>query len=249
MDNTGNLYGTAPYGGSTAFELTHGSGGWNEIVIHRFGVDKGDGAGPYAGLILDSAGNLYGTTYAGGTGCAGDGCGTVYELTPVSGGGWKETVLHAFNNNGKDGYAPGNQPLALDHAGNLYGTTETGGCCGGTVFKLTPGSKGRWKETIIHNFRPGADGSFAGAGVVMDRAGSLYGTTDDGGDPNCGCGVIYKLSQNKKGKWAYTVLYRFNGTEGAIPAGNLTLDKKGNLYGGTVLGGTTGNGVIFELTP
>jgi uncharacterized repeat protein (TIGR03803 family) len=246
-DMSGNLYGTAPNGGSTAFQLTPDSDGWSETVLHRFGVKKGDGAAPYAGLILDSAGNLYGTTSGGGIGCGSEGCGTVYEIEHT-GSGWKEHVLHAFDNNGKDGYTPGGGALVMDGSGNLYGTTETGGCCGGTVFKLTPDSPGRWKETILYNFKPGANGWFPGAGVVMDKAGNLYGTTDDGGT-SCSCGVVYKLAPGNNGKWAYTVLHRFRGFDGAIPTGNLILDDKGNLYGGTVLGGPLNDGVVFELTP
>ena len=248
MDAAGTLYGTAAYGGSTAFELTFSSSGWNETLLHGFGVGKGDGAGPFAGLILDSVGNLYGTTAAGGVGCAGEGCGTVYELTPVS-GGWNETVLHSFDNNGKDGVTPGSGSLILDASGSLYGTTEVGGAKGwGTVFKLKPGADGKWTETILHNFRQGTTGSFPAAGVVMDKAGNLYGTTVDGGS-GADCGVVYRLAPKPKREWKYTVLHPFYGYDGCVPAGNLIIDKKGNLYGGTVLGGTTGNGVIFKLTP
>jgi len=248
MDKAGNLYGTAPYGGSTVFELTPGSGGWNEKVLHRFGIRKGDGAAPFAGLILDAAGNLYGTTVGGGTGCAGNGCGTVFELTPTSNGNWKELVLHRFDNNGKDGATPGWGALLMDGAGSLYGTTAGGGCCDGVVFKLTPGSGGHWTETILYTFRGGASGFEPGAGVVMDKAGNLYGTTIAGGS-GCGCGVVYELSPNAKGKWKYTVLHTFLGSDGAQPDANLILDDKGNLYGTTATGGANGGGVVFELTP
>jgi uncharacterized repeat protein (TIGR03803 family) len=260
MDESGNLYGTTPKGGTpttnggTLFELTPGSGGSNETVLYRFCVSMPvceDGGAPSAGLILDAAGNLYGTTGYGGTGCVGEGCGTVYELTPVSGGGWNETVLHRFHNNGKDGYTPGSGAVLMDGSGSLYGTTEVGGTIGyGTVFRLTPGPHGRWKEIVIYDFKPGASGWFPGAGVVMDKAGNLYGTTDSGGEPFCDCGVIYKLAPGPKGKWTYTVLHEFGiGDDGGVPAGNLVMDTEGNLYGGTVLGGAYGIGVIFELTP
>jgi len=251
VDNAGNLYGTAPNGGEydngTVFALTPGPDGWNEKTLYAFGAHKDDGDAPFAGIILDAAGDLYGTTASGGGKCGS--CGIVFELAPTSGGGWKELVLHRFDNNGKDGGTPGNGALMMDSSGNLYGTTEGGGCCGGVVFKLTPGSDGRWKETILYDFIPGANGSFPAAGVVMDKSGNLYGTTVDGGSPTCGCGVVYKLAPGKNGKWTYTVLHRFSGIDGAIPEGNLTIDDKGNLYGGTVLGGATGNGVIFEITP
>jgi uncharacterized repeat protein (TIGR03803 family) len=245
MDSVGNLYGT----GHAVFELKPTSGGWNEKVLHRFcsWTNCRDGDGPFAGLILDASGNLYGTTEAGGGICGS--CGVVFELTPTSGGRWKELVLHRFDNNGKDGYTPGGGALMMDGSGNLYGTTETGGCCGGTAFKLTPGSGGHWKETILYNFKPGAGGWFPTAGVVMDKAGNLYGTTVDGGNASCSCGVVYKLAPGAKGKWTYTVLHRFSGTDGAIPAGNLILDDQGNFYGGTVLGGPANDGVVFELTP
>jgi uncharacterized repeat protein (TIGR03803 family) len=269
MDAAGNLYGTA----AVAFELSPGFGDWTETVLHQFGVKRGDGAGPYAGLLLDAAGNLYGTTEGGGNQCGSSGCGTVYELTRDQRGEWMEIVLHRFDNNGTDGVGPGSGALFMDGSGSLYGTTTGGGvnACGGfaeylngrlaehapsadigncgTIFKLTKGGKGIWKEAILYNFKSGSSGHLPFAGVVMDKSGNLYGTTDGGGNSS-GCGVIYKLAPQPKGKWKYTVLYTFSGgSDGCIPAGNLVFDKKGNLYGGTVLGGTTGNGVIFELTP
>ena len=242
MDNAGNLYGTTE---TTAFELRRTSGGWKEIVLHRFGIRKGDGAAPFAGVILDASGNLYGTTYAGG---AYNG-GTVYEVQHTA-GGWKEKVLHSFYLSQTDGNTPGWGALFMDSSGSLYGTTAGGGCCGGVIFKLTPQSGGRWKETILYNFQKGATGYSPNAGVVMDKAGNLYGTTDYGGDPSCDCGVIYKLAPDAKGTWTYTVLHTFGiGNDGGVPEGNLVMDSKGNLYGGTVLGGTYGGGVVFELTP
>jgi uncharacterized repeat protein (TIGR03803 family) len=242
MDGSGSLYGTTR---TTVFELLPRTGGWKENILHRFGIRKGDGGAPYAGLILDAAGNLYGTTRGGG---AYNG-GTVYEVQYTS-GGWKEKVLHSFHLSQTDGNTPGWGSLFMDSSGSLYGTTAGGGCCGGVVFKLTPESNGRWKETILDNFHRGVTGYSPNAGVVMDKAGNLYGTTDYGGDPYCGCGVIYKLSPGPKGKWSYTVLHEFGiGNDGGVPEGNLVMDSKGNLYGGTALGGTYGGGVVFELTP
>jgi uncharacterized repeat protein (TIGR03803 family) len=252
MDKDGNLYGTTPYGGDadaygTVYQLTPGSGGWEESVLYGFTGNSGDGDGyaPYAGVILDANGNLYGTTEVGGYQCGSSSYGTVYELAPESGGQWRETILFRFN--GKNGQFPGDGALYMDRHGALYGTTENGGSYGGVVFKLTPKGNGHWKETTIYDFQGGANGWLPGAGVVMDKSGNLYGTTDGGG---VGCGVIYRLAPELKGKWRYTVLHTFGvGSDGCAPAGNLVLDKKGNLYGGTVLGGTTGNGVIFEITP
>jgi len=137
--------------------------------------------------------------------------------------------------------------LVLDSEGRLYGTTDVGGATGnGTIYRLTPQSGGRWKETILYSFKGGAGGQEPSAGVVMDQAGNLYGTTIGGG---CGCGVVYKLAPQAGGKWKYTLLHTFVGSDGAQPDANLILDGKGNLYGTTATGGAGGAGVAFELTP
>jgi len=238
-DRKGNLYGTA----GVVFELSPASGGWHEKVIHRFTKPK-DGGGPYAGLILDVAGNLYGTTEGGGAHLYG----TVYEVRHTS-SGWKEQVLHSFPSFRGDGRTPGVGALIMDGSGAIYGTTAGGGCCGGVVFRLTPGSGGRWKETILYEFQGGAAGFEPGAGVVMDHAGNLYGTTIAGGSTQCSCGVVYKLAPRAKGKWNYTVLHVFTGYDGAQPDANLILDSQGNLYGTTATGGVYGGGVVFEITP
>jgi uncharacterized repeat protein (TIGR03803 family) len=244
MDKAGNMFGT----GYAAFELSPGFEGWKEVALHDFTCRNADGCEPLAGVILDAAGNVYGTTEMGGNPRCGGGCGTVYELQPTS-GGWKEHILHDFGAIG-DGAVPGVGALTLDSAGNLYGTTGGGGATGyGTVFKLTPQPDGHWKETILHNFTGGAQGVQPAAGVVMDKARNFYGTTTAGGDPNCGCGVVYKLSPGSNRKWIYTVLHRFTGYDGAGPNANLILDDKGNLYGTTTTGGAGGYGVAFELTP
>jgi uncharacterized repeat protein (TIGR03803 family) len=246
MDGAARLYGTA----SVAFELSPGSDGWKEIVLHTFGDEGNDGYDPYAGLILDAAGNLYGTTQHGGgsKNCDG-GCGTVFELSPTSGGKWKEHILHRFGSSG-DGAFPGVGALVLDSAGNVYGTTQIGGPAGyGTVFKLARTANGGWEETILHSFADDSNGGYVAAGVVFDPAGNLYGTTGGGGDPNCGCGVVYELSPGSDGKWTYKLLHTFIGSDGAGPGANLILDDKGNLYGTTVTGGAGGYGVAFELTP
>jgi uncharacterized repeat protein (TIGR03803 family) len=245
MDDAGNLFGIA----GVAFELSPGADGWTETVLHDFSGQNGDGSDAYAGLILDTAGNLYGETEGGGTSTrCGGGCGTAYQLRPVSGGGWKEHILHDFGAIG-DGAFPGG-PLLLDSTGNLYGTTGVGGATGnGTVYRLTLESDGRWKETILHDFTGGANGIEPGGGVVMNKAGNLYGTTIGGGSPNCECGLVYKLSPGTGGKWNFKVLHTFVGTDGAQPAANLTLDDKGNLYGTTITGGAGGYGVAFQLTP
>ena len=247
MDGSGNLYGTAS---TTAYELSldPDTGSWSETILHRFGIKTGDGAAPYAGLILDTSGNLYGTTESGGIGCAGEGCGTVYELEHTA-NGWAETILHYFDNNDVDGYTPGNGALFMDSQGQLYGTTESGGSGtgSGTVFRLTPEADGHWKETILYSFNS-SGGSGPAGGVVMDNYGSLYGTATSGGAP--GCGVVYKLAPGPKDKWTYTVLHTFGyGNDGCMPTANLILDSQGNLYGDTAIGGAYGAGTVFELTP
>jgi uncharacterized repeat protein (TIGR03803 family) len=184
FDSAGNLYGTAYYGGiygyGTVFELIPNNGKWTEKVLHSFNYDGKDGASPYAGLILDSAGNLYGTTQEGGTGtgCY-RGCGIVFELIPGKNGARTRKILHNFNLDGVDGEDPIGG-LIFDKNGNLYGTTLYGGDYGvGTVYELTPGN-GKWTEKVLHAFN-GKDGADPSAGLVMDKAGHLYGTTAEGG--------------------------------------------------------------------
>ncbi len=244
-DEAGNLYGAA----YAAFELSPGDTGWTETVLHDFTGQHGDGEGAYAGLILDAAGHLYGQTQHGGTSknCDG-GCGTVYELQRASGGGWKEHILHDFDTGGDDMAFPVGA-LLLDKTGSLYGTAGGGTYADGAVYTLRKQPDGRWKAAIQYSFTGGANGDQPGGGVVMDKAGNLYGTTVAGGDPNCECGVVYKLEPQAGGKWKYTVLHTFAGYDGAQPAANVILDGKGNLYGTTITGGAGGAGVAFELTP
>jgi len=209
LDSDGNLYGVTTGGGSApcgsgngvAFELdTAGS----LLVLHTF--QGSDGSQPDSVLLFDKSGNLYGTTYAGGSSdvCEG-GCGTVFKLTPNGNGTWTESVLYSFCSldGCADGQTPGRGPLAIDAAGNLYGTTELGGVdsCGGgygcgVVYSLGPGGQ----EAVLYSFAGGTDGAGTSAGVVMDGAGSLYGAAGRGGDMACkdgtgyGCGVVFQLS-------------------------------------------------------
>ncbi len=244
INKAGDMYGT----GYAAFELSPGSDGWKEVALHDFACRNNDGCEPFAGVILDAAGNVYGTTeIGGGSSRCGGGCGTVYRISPTSDGKWKETILHRFQADW-DGTYPGVGALILDGAGNLYGTADGGVTGYGVVFRLTPGSDGHWKETILYNFKGSANGIQPSAGVVMDKAGNLYGTTSAGG-ASCSCGLIYKLAPGSNGKWTYTVLHRFTGADGAGPNANLILDSQGNLYGTTTTGGAGGYGVAFEITP
>jgi uncharacterized repeat protein (TIGR03803 family) len=250
LDTSGNLYGTTAGGGEhgdgIVFELTSGSGGWDEMIVHSF--NYADGASPYAALISDKAGDLYGTTFSGGA----YGGGSVFRLKRASSGEWNERVLYSFCANGfpcKDGLGP-YAGVVLDGSGNLYGTTEQGGgnTCGethcGTVYSLTPTQSGHWKHTMLYAFPNPGDGTFPTGGVIIDKAGNLYGATVAGGIGGCsgGCGVAYKLAPEAGGKWKYTVLHRFDGSDGAQPLGGLIFDREGNLYG-------TAYSVVFEITP
>jgi hypothetical protein len=187
------------------------------------------------------------------------GCGTVFELSPVTGMGWTETVLHSFDENGTDGaFAYGG--LIIDGAGNLYGATNAGGTglcktsvvvgCG-TVFELSPAAGGGWTETILYNFlKNGTDGVNPGTGTLLLAGGNLYGTTGSGGTDSVG--IVYKLSPVVGGEWTETILHSFqnNGTDGLHPNGNLIMDSSGNLYGTTNSGGTSvQGGTVFEITP
>ena len=248
FDSAGNLYGTTYFGGihesGTAFQLTpNGTGGWTERVLHSFDLSSGDGALPLSGLTFDSAGNLYGTTGVGGLHFSG----TVFELSPNGGGGWNETLLHSFNLTGSDGALPQGS-LIFDAANNLYGTTENGGIhSDGTVFQLTPNGGGGWTEKVLHSF-DGTNGNEPEAGVIMNAAGNLLGTTYMGGANNYG--TVFELTPTGGG-WSDTVLHNFNfdGSDGFYPESNLILDSGGNLYGTTSQGGTVNNGTVVEVTP
>lgn len=249
FDKGGALYGTA----GNVFALTPGPSGWTESVLYNFCSQPNcsDGRVPYQGVILDAKGNLYGATYVGGD----PNCGVVYKLRRQPDGSWKQRVLHSFHFDGRDGCTPGSAMLlAMDSAGNLYGTTKDGGrfpCdvqgCG-VIFKLTRQPNGQWQETILFSFSIG-NGGVPNGGVVIDSAGNLYGSTVVGGDPNCSCGVVYKLAPQPDGTWKYSILHRFTGDDGYEPVSNLILDDKSNVYGTTLYGGPGGSGVVFEITP
>jgi len=273
FDKAGNLYGTTEYGGSgtcttpqttgcgTVFELSPQSGGgWTEAVLYNF--QNEGGINPRAGLVIDSAGNLYGTTYQGGGGICAYGCGNVFELSPQSGGGWYETVLYTFQG-GEDGESPLGG-LIFDSAGSLYGTTSGGGTGspgGRTVFELSPQSGSRWIEKILFNFSGIPNGSTPLGNLTFDVAGNLYGTASAGGNYGCyygtGCGVAFRLEPRLHGSWAEKVLHQFGVTagDGEYPNGSLILDASGNLYGTTYEGGSENCdvdescGIIFEISP
>ncbi len=290
FDSSGNLYGTTYRGGSngngpcavpaigcgTVFELSpNGSGGWTETILYNFqGGD--DGMYPNPGLIFDQAGNLYGTTSLGGGGtgypCSrsqGDGCGTVFELSPNGSGGWTENILYSFQGN-TDAFSPSS--LIFDASGNLFATTGgygLGSCSGtacGTVVELTPKAGGGWTETIIYTFQ--SDGSGPDPGLVFDSTGNLYGATYSAGTASCpsgsfssGCGTVFELSPNGSGGWTEKILYNFqdNVYDGVFPVTGPIFDQAGNLYGETFMGGIgpciqlpyhpNGCGTVYELSP
>jgi uncharacterized repeat protein (TIGR03803 family) len=242
----GNLYGTTAYGGDyglgTVFELARRVGNkWTETVLHSF-AGGSDGVYPYAALIHDTAGNLYGTTFNGGAVNAG----TVFEVA-YSDGVRSESVLHSFLPSGGDGTNP-DAGLALDSAGNLYGTTEFGGAnLQGAVFELALGPAG-WTETVVYSFPGGGAGAFPSAGLVFDTLGSLWGTTTSDGAN--GSGTVFELAP-ESGAWSESVAYSFSGvgSSGGDPVAGLVLDTAGNLYGTTFQFGTDDGGVAFEVTP
>jgi uncharacterized repeat protein (TIGR03803 family) len=200
-----------------------------------------NGAAPYAGLVRDAAGNLYGTTELGGDPNCGyePGCGTVFKLSKTG----KETVLHTFS------YSDGASPQAVlirDAAGNLYGTAFGGGsyaCSGGCgiVFKLSETGT----LTVLHTFFGGtSDGCWPYGGLIRDKSGNLYGTTSGCGF--AGFGTVFKVSQTG----TEVVLHSFAGSDGQYPfLTSLLRDRAGNLYGNTYWGGSFGEGVVYKLSP
>ena len=261
FDSAGNLYGVATTGGTgtcsggcgTIFKLTTTSSGWVTSVVHDFKAGS-DGMYPTAGLIFDAAGNMYGvTTFGGGGGCS-PGCGTVFKLTPGTGGQWTEKVIYRFTFSAGAGYYPYG-PVVMDAAGNLYGTTSEGGACSrcGAVFELSPTVSGSWNFTILHSFTGSPDGCESLAGLTFDAAGNLYGTTQGGRGPctySAGGGTVFEVSPVAGGGWTETVLYHFmGGADGDTPNSGVVFDTAGNLYGTTQLGGNTDWGTVFELSP
>ena len=268
FDSAGNLYGTTSGGGSTVgcpgggclgngvvYELALASGTPAESVLYTFGATRvNDGIAPAGGVVIDSAGNLYGTTLQGGD----LDYGTVFELAP-DGSNWAETILYSFTG-GDNGVWPAGGVI-LDAGGNLYGSTEynyqAGG--GGTLFELSP-SGNRWVHDVLYDFPSPSCGTppcHLGAGpvsnLIMDRSGNLYGTTSV--DGQYGCGSVFKLARSGEG-WSYSSLHEFScGIDGANPSGSLVMDSLGNLYGTTTGGGLTdyycnsGCGVVFEIMP
>jgi len=305
QDSLGNLFGTTGGGGSTdcdgagcgvVFELSPKAGrGWTEKILHRFHFDGTDGVFPDGRLTIDQAGNLYGTTVAGGSGCSGFGCSTVFKLSQSGDGNWKARTLHSFN--GADGELIIFTGVVLDSNGNVYGTTYSGGAHNaGVLFQLSQAKNGTWTETVLHDFTGGKDGQNPGQ-LVIDHAGNLYGITAIGGRYNHGSffqvsrraggwkyallysfkpnqdglfpysvvsdhrgafygnlssqqsdGAVFRL-KNTNGRWKEKVIFTFDFNDGAQPANNLAVDSAGNIYGTTEFGGKYDFGVVYELSP
>ena len=238
MDGQGIFYGTTFEGGSNnqgvVFSLQPPGLG---TQLHSFVGGTSDGAYPTQGLVRDASGNLYGTTYQGGSnGCGGTGCGVVFKIDTTG----KETILHSFAGV-KDGAYPYYGHLRLDKAGNLYGVTAGGGAFSpyGVVYKL---AKNR-ALTVLHNFN-GTEGGFPYGTVAMDAYGNLYGTTKGGGAS--GWGTVWKVSLTKK----RTILHSFGGgtSDGCNPMAGVVLDANGNVYGNTTYCGTSNYGTVWKLS-
>ncbi len=287
-DSAGNLYGTTGGGGAhkggTVFKL---SSDGTLTTLHSFANNGIDGFGSSAGLLRDSVGNLYGTTYAGGK----YGAGTVFRVTPAG----KENIMHSFGATLTDGTIPSHVVPVMDQLGNLYGTTFYGGTHGyGTVFEITVGGA----ESVLYNFGAAkADSMYPSAGLTIDSKGNLYGTATSGGMYDEGTvfrvthsgteAIMHSFQNNgtdgynlyaplirdvsgnlygvtyRGGRYDYgtvfkvsasgveTILQAFtnSGTDGANPIGGLLRDSAGNLYGTTYAGGANSSGTLFEVTP
>jgi uncharacterized repeat protein (TIGR03803 family) len=263
LDSSGNLYGTTSMGGNSSnpncghgcgvvFELTSNNGFWTETVLYAFSGGS-DGAAPMASLVMDSAGNLYGTTSAGGGTspyCA-LGCGVLFTLQRGVNGTWTQKVLHAFCtvSGCVDGAVPNG--LAFDGAGSLYCTTaQVGQYDGGTVIQLVPHANGKWSGRLVHSFGKGADGVSPNPGLAIDTSDYVYGTTNRGGQFNSG--MAFELRLGAKGQWTEHLLHSFcsstNCADGGLPAAGLTVDSSGHLFGTTSAGGTAQGGTLYALT-
>ena len=264
LDRAGNLYGTAAQGGNTpytcgstrgcgtVFKIARAGAGWITTPLYKF--NGGDGLSPLGRVSFGPDGTLYGTTYAGqGYSCS---CGNVFNLKPPARrpatplAPWDETVIHQFSPEYGEGTSPRGD-LAFDAAGNIYGTTFTGGnwnlCSGGvgcgTVYELTR-SGGSWTENVLYAFNEAA--YYPESGVILDASGTLYGTATQG---NFYYGAVFELTPSGSG-WTESTLHNFPDGSGVVPVAGLVFDGAGNLYGATVA--TTANGgggTVFQLTP
>jgi uncharacterized repeat protein (TIGR03803 family) len=263
FDSAGNLYGTITFSGNgSIFKLTPTTSGyWTDTTVYTF-AGGSDGADPSTPLV-SARGNIYVAAKSGGEICSASAyghCGTIFEASPNSTGGWTGSTLYEFAPGPVDGLYP-DAGLVVDSLGNFYGTTEFGGTSNkGTVFEVSPGQNGAWTSTVLYSFTGlNGDGSEPTDKLAFDSEGNLYGTTTQGGSntycqggESIGCGTVFKLSPSADGTWIETVLYTFNNasgsTDGSFPSAGVTLDSEGNVYGTTVSGGTSYCGTVFKLT-
>jgi len=236
IDANGNLYGAAQTGGENNAGVVYMiSPAGVETDIYSFGQTATDGAAPQSGLLMDSTGNLYGTTKNGGT----YGQGTVYRINKDG----TETILYSFGASSGDGSGV-LFGVIQDALGNLYGTTVSGGAYNqGTVYKLAPDGT----ETILHSFNPGVnfDGFGPEGSLLLDGAGNLYGTTTGGGMLGGGLGTLYKIDASGN----YSILYSFGqtATDALVPQAGVIMDSNGILYGATTGGGLYGDGTVYTF--
>ena len=243
VDGSGNVYGSTRQGGpgtaGTAFKLSNLNGLWTLSDLHDF---EGYDNFAVGGVVLDAAGNVYGTSQGGAFGA-----GSVYQLLVDS--DWQLNTLYSFTPYGDNGDDPVSG-ITLDSSGNVYGSTAADGVGhGGTVFELSSGS---WSFNLLDSFVGGGGPYYSN--LIFDKAGNLYGTTNaDGAN---GYGSVFKLTPSH-GTWTYTSLHDFaGGSDGGLPIGTLALDANGNLYGTASRGGNDlskcsgwGCGVVFKITP
>jgi uncharacterized repeat protein (TIGR03803 family) len=257
IDAAGNLYGTTTFGGSSpncqggcgiVYELSPPAapgGEWTQTVLYSFSGQ--DGQEPYAGVVVDRFGNLYGATRMGGESASG----VVFEVSPPSspGGAWSERSLYEFSGQGDGGDPLGT--LVFDAVGNLYGTTRLGGTFGlGTAFELVLAGPGQYTEKVLHSFGGGADGSDVVSGLLLLKSGVLAGTAQLGGAHAGGMAFALTPPAQQGGEWIYTDLHDFGAfkNDGTNPQASLTLGNR-VLYGTTAQGGSSGSGTVFALMP
>lgn len=238
QDSSGNFYGTTRAssngGGGSVYKLS--PDGKTFTVLHNFSPYNGDGWDPYANLVMDAKGNLYGTTSNGGT----NGLGTVFEVSPTPSAEYKTSILYSFT--GKDDGWNLQTPLLIDGNGDLYGTADSGGAnSDGTVFELSPNGSGGYTFTTLHAF-DGNDGNFPLSGLIMNSNGNLCGTSVEGPAG----GQVFELNPSSK---VFTIIHTFQYSDGYGPSGNLILDSKGDIYGTNQQGGTYNQGTVYELSP
>jgi uncharacterized repeat protein (TIGR03803 family) len=250
LAKSGALYGATPDGGANGVGVVYQlkqnqKGKWRFKVLHTFTGGQDGARGSLGSLLLDGEGNLYGIAELGGD----NGAGVVYRLTRRHDGSWKQRTLYSFQGQPDAGFPYGG--LIFDKAGNVLGTTYYGGANGvGSVYRLSHHPDDSWDEKVLYSFKGGKDGASTTTTLVFDAAGNLHGTTSEGGNAGCGCGVIFKLTHGGNGKWKESVSHRFQSVpDGAYSYYGMTPDGLGNFFGTTAAGGIHNQGAIFQFTP